>query len=128
MKANIDNFKATVADISPEDMPAVQEERSNFRNTMKSLWTKIQQQYGYRSNYDLLKAAKDEIDIELGEYTPHIRKSIRKDLEQKYRQAAEQQNCRKRRDEQERWILANRACFYIWSILCSLYLFLILKL
>ncbi len=102
MKANIDDFKATVADISPEDMPAVQEERSNFRDTMKSLWTKIQQQYGYRSNYDLLKAAKDEIDMELGEYQPHIRKSIRKDLEQKRQQADEQQSRRNRRDEWER--------------------------
>ena len=83
-------------------MPVVQEERSNFRDTMKSLWTKIQQQYGYRSNYDLLKAAKDEIDMELGEYQLHIRKSIRRDLEQKRRQAAEQQNNHKRRDEQER--------------------------
>ena len=83
-------------DISPEDMPVVQEERSNFRDTMKSLWTKIQQQYGYRSNYDLLKAAKDEIDMELGEYQPHIRKSIRKDLEQKRRQADEQQSRRNR--------------------------------
>ena len=102
MKADIDDFKATIADISPEDMPAVQEERSNFRSTMKSLWTKIQQQYGYRSNYDLLKAAKDEVDMELGEYQPHIRQSIRKDLEQKRRQAAEQQSRRKRRDEWER--------------------------
>ena len=62
----------------------------------------IQQQYGYRSNYDLLKAAKDEIDMELGEYQPHIRKSIRKDLEQKRRQATERQSSRKRRDEWER--------------------------
>ena len=102
MKADISDFKATIADISPEDMPAIQEERSNFRDTMKSLWTKIQQQYGYRSNYDLLKAAKDEIDMELGEYHPHIRKSIRKDLEQKRRQADEQQSRRNRRDEWER--------------------------
>ena len=102
MKANIDDFKATVADISPEDMPAIQEERSNFRDTMKSLWTKIQQQYGYRSNYDLLKTAKDEIDMELGEYTPHIRKSIRKNLEQKRQQTAEQQSLGKRRDDRER--------------------------
>ena len=102
MKANIDDFKATVADISPEEMPAIQEERSNFRDTMKLLWTKIQQQYGYRSNYGLLKSAKDEIDMELGEYTPHIRKSIRKDLEQKRQQAAEQQSNRKHRDEWER--------------------------
>ena len=102
MKANIDDFKATVADISPEDMPAVQEERSNFRDTMKSLWTKIQERYGYRSNYDLLKAAKDEIDMELGEYQPHIRKSIRRELEQKRRQADEQQSRRNRRDEWER--------------------------
>ncbi len=102
MKANIDDFKATVADILPENMSAVQEERSNFRDTMKSLWTKIQQKYGYRSNYDLLKFAKDEIDMELGEYTPHIRKSILKDLEQKRRQADEQQRQRKQRDEWER--------------------------
>ena len=102
MKADISDFKATIADISPEDMPAVQEERSNFRSTMKSLWTKIKQQYGYRSNYDLLKAAKDEIDMEIGEYTPHIRKSIRKDLEQNRRQADEQQSRRNRRDEWER--------------------------
>ena len=102
IKSDIADFKATVADISPEDMPAVQEERSNFRNTMKSLWTKIQQQYGYRSNYDLLKTAKDEIDIELGEYQPHIRKSIRKDLEQNRRQAAERQSQCKHRDEWER--------------------------
>ena len=102
MKANIDDFKATVADISPEDMPAIQEERSNFRDTMKLLWTKIQQQYGYRSNYELLKSAKNEIDMELGEYQPHIRKSIRKDLEQKRRQADEQQSRRNRRDEWER--------------------------
>ena len=95
-------FKATIADISPEDMPAVQEERSNFRDTMKSLWTKIQERYGYRSNYDLLKAAKDEIDMELGEYQPHIRKSIRKDLEQKRHQVDEQQSRRKHRDEWER--------------------------
>ena len=102
IKTDISAFKATVADISPEDLPAVQEERSNFRDTMKSLWTKIQQQYGYRSNYDLLKAAKDEVDMELGEYHPHIRKSIRKDLEQKHRQATEHQNRRKHRDEWER--------------------------
>ncbi len=102
MKADISDFKVTIADISPEDMPAVQEERSNFRNTMKSLWTKIQQKYDYRSNYDLLKAAKDEIDMELGEYHPHIRKSIRKDLEQKRQQATERQTQRKRRDEWER--------------------------
>ena len=94
MKANIDDFKATVAEISPEDMPAVQEERSNFRDTMKSLWMKIQQKYGYRSNYDLLKAAKDEIDMKLGEYMPHIRKSISRDLKQKRQQAVEQQHCR----------------------------------
>ena len=102
MKADISDFKAIIADISPEDMPVIQEERSNFRDTMKSLWTKIQQQYGYHSNYDLLKSAKDEIDMELGEYQPHIRKSIRKDLEQKRRQPAERQNQRKRRDEWER--------------------------
>ena len=100
IKSDIANFKETVVNIAPEDMPVVQEERSNFRDTMKSLWTKIQQQYGYRSNYDLLKAAKDEIDMELGEYTPHIRKSIRKDLDQKRRQADE--HLRKHRDEWER--------------------------
>ena len=102
IKTDISDFKATIADISPEDMPAVQEERSNFRDTMKSLWTKIQMQYGYRSNYDLLKAAKDEIDMELGEYQPNIRKSILKDLEQKPQQPAEQPNRLKRRDEWER--------------------------
>ena len=102
IKSDIANFKETVVNIALEDLPAVQEERSNFRDTMKSLWTKIQQQYGYRGNYDLLKAAKDEVDMELGEYTPHIRKSIRRDLEQKRRQAAERQSNRKRRDEQER--------------------------
>ena len=102
MKADISDFKETVATIAPEDMPAVQEERSNFRDTMKSLWTKIQQQYGYCSNYDLLKAAKDEIDMELGEYQLHIRKSIRKDLEQKRQQADEQRIRRKRQEEWER--------------------------
>ncbi len=89
IKSDIANFKEIVVNITPEDLSAVQEERSNFHDTMKSLWTKIQQQYGYRSNYDLLKAAKDEVDMELGEYTPHIRKSIRSDLEQKRRKPAE---------------------------------------
>ncbi len=102
MKANIDDFKATVADISPEDMSAVQEERSNFRDTMKSLWTKIQERYGYRCNYDLLKAAKDEIDMELGEYTPHIQKSLRRDLEQKHRQANTQSRNKHKRHEWDR--------------------------
>ena len=102
IKSDIADFKETAANIAPEDMPAVQEERSNFRSTMKSLWTKIQERYGYHSNYDLLKAAKDEVDMELGEYQPHIRKSIRKDLEQKRQKSAEQQSNRKHRDEWER--------------------------
>ena len=69
---------------------------------MKSLWTKIQIQYGYRSNYDFLTAARDDVDKELGEHTPHVRKSIRKDLEPKRQQADAQSRNKRKRYEWER--------------------------
>ena len=99
---DIAEYKKISNDIVPEDMPAVQEERSNFRSTMKSLWTKIQMQYGYRSNYDLLAAARDDVDKELGEHAPHMRKSLRKDLGKKRQQADEQSRNRRKRHEWER--------------------------
>ena len=82
-------------------MPAVREERSNFRSTMKSLWTKIQIQYGYRSNYDFLTAARDDIDKALGETMPRRSKSLRKDLEQKRQQASAQSRNKRKRHEWE---------------------------
>ena len=101
-ETDINEYKNISNDISPEAVPAVREERSNFRSTMKSLWTKIQIQYGYRSNYDFLTAARDDIDKELGVYQKHNRKSLRKDLEQKCQQTDAQSKSNRKRHDWER--------------------------
>ena len=101
-ETGIGEYEKISNDITPEDVSAVREERSNFHSTMKSLWTKIQIQYGYRSNYDFLTAARDDIDKELGVYQQHNRKSLPKDLEQKRQQADTQSRNKCTRYEYER--------------------------
>ena len=101
-ETDIAEYKKISNDITPEDMPAVREERGYVRSTMKSLWTKIQIQYGYRSNYDLLTAARDDVDKALGETIPRQRKSLRKDLERKRHQANAQSKSNRKRHEWER--------------------------
>ena len=84
--------------ISPENIAAVREERRNIRNSNeKSLWKRLQEKYGQKYSYELLKSAESDIDKELGETIPKQRKSVRKDLAQKRQQAdAQSRNKRKR--------------------------------